>query len=658
MRMLRHYYVTIGICLVCMHASSMPLAPAPTNIPAAYTPDCKVTTYTDTMALLAALADANYECTEQIAAALRPRANQSLVDQLLSITTDSGKNARTRRNALRTLGRLAASSPTSRAGEIMGRTRAAATRSTLNEILATERDAMLLQDTIWIYDSFYFPSFDTQIALEQLAADTGLEPTVRARAAMATARLINVKTDLLSPTDQASIAAGLASDDPGVRAAAADTVARLRSERLSPQIRTELSALLANAWAAEPPLTLPADTPDTRGLAAFVDTASIPTSLTARAAIARAEDRLAGSTERLATLRSSYEALALPNRLEAPGLVLRAGLPKHELSALIDHARLAQVAYQQILGPELSTPLPDEPNGSITILVFANQAIYRDYMRAFTPFTIDVDGVYNETTRTLYTHQRRADQSSNTLAETIKHELTHAATGLTLFPGLWNDPGYHAQPRGWADEGLAELIAGTAADDADGVILAPRPSQLKRLCARAAAPALGDLLARRTGYDHYGSFDYDAAWALTYYLTTERRDSMQRIYAAYRDGSYTLANWPQLAGASVESFEAEWHGAMASWCEACVRPKHRHEVDREVSHACGGDASAPPTSMQTAHACGGDASAPPTSMQTAHAWGGDASAPPTSMQTAHACGGDASAPPTSMQTAHKLPLKP
>jgi len=71
----------------------------------------------------------------------------------------------------------------------------------------------------------------------------------------------------------------------------------------------------------------------------------------------------------------------------------------------------------------------------------------------------------------------------------------------------------------------------------------------------------------RAGYDSFGSFDYDAAWALSFYLLTERPAALRQLAAAYRDGSYRLEDWPRLAGAPLAQLEAEWHAAMSGWCE-------------------------------------------------------------------------------------------
>jgi hypothetical protein len=335
-------------------------------------------------------------------------------------------------------------------------------------------------------------------------------------------------------------------------------VARLRTAQLSPALRAELDALLLSAWNAEPPLGLAPDAPTPPGAQQAPE--SSPTSLAARAAIARARDRLAGETVLFDALRTDYETLALPHTMSAEGVTLRAGLPPEALPALLAEVERVRAAFTRAVGSTSSAPLPGE-DAPLTILIFARQGVYRDYVQAFTPFTVDVDGTYDEASATLLTHARSPAQSANTLEQTLRHELSHVFTGRALFAGRWHSPGYHAEPKGWFDEGLAELMAGL---DAQGEP-APRPAQLSRVCAQPP-PRVHDLLARREGYDRFGRFDYDGAWALSFFLLRERPDALQRIAAAYRDGSYRLAAWPRLVGEPANELEAAWHRAMAAWC--------------------------------------------------------------------------------------------
>lgn len=542
--------------LLASPASALPLAVAPAA-PPIRTPHCPAITYPDAGALLTALPGAGYACAEDLATALRPRADLALTDALLDLAAN-GAHARARRNALRVLGRFAEAPRGSRAHELATRARAAALRATLAGLLDGERDALVLADAIWLIDTFFYPDFGAAPLLERLSGDAALDAGLRYRAALARARLVHAHPGPLAEADRRFILAGLRSDDPGVRAAAATAVAHLRNVQLDPGARATLGAALAAAQSAEPPLGLIPDDPLPAGP---TPGESPPTALTASAAIARAQDRLAGGTAHLDRLRADYEALALPHTRSSGGVTIRSGLPTESLAPLLNEIEQTRKHFFAIVGSDLREPIPGEDAAALTVLIFARQGIYRDYLRAFTAFSVEVDGVYDETGATLYTYARAAEQSANSLEESLRHELSHHLAGRYLFPGAWHAPGYHREPRGWADEGLAEVLAGSGPAGP-----APRRAQLQRLCARAAPPALADLLARREGYDRFGVFDYDGAWALSYYLFTERPEGLRRLYHAYRDGSYRLRDWPRLAGAPLATVEGEWHAAIARWC--------------------------------------------------------------------------------------------
>ncbi|PDW02232.1 collagenase [Candidatus Viridilinea mediisalina] len=569
-------------------SSALPVALAPRPQPIVATPACPQIYYADAAALLAALPTADYGCTEELARALRPRADQALVTELLALA-QTGPDARAQRNALRTLGRLAASAPRSHTYELLHYTNGAALQSLAVDLLATSNDNFLLQDAVWLLDTFFYPSLGAAPVLAQVADTAELAPALRYRAAAARARLLLARPGPLDPSDRAFILNGLTSDDAGVRSAAATAIAHLRPAQQR-EAHHELEAALVAAWHAEPALSLAPDPPDPRALSQFSFQESSPTSLSARAAIARARDRLAGHQHAfyLEALRVEYEALALPATHVQPGAcpmpiaaqrlplinavinvarcatewsIIRSGLPAAQLPSLSAEVARTHAAWHALVGPALAQRLPDAHGRPLTIMIFARQGIYRDYMRAFTSFRVDVDGVYDQESATIYTYQRTAAQSANSLEESLRHELAHHYAATRLFPGDWHTPGYHREPKGWADEGLAELFAGLGPDG-----FAPRPAQLARLCARAHAPPLTTLLAQRTGYDAFGHFDYDAAWAFTFYMQRQQPVALRRIYAAYRSNSYRLAHWEASAGISIVQAEAEWHQAIRVWC--------------------------------------------------------------------------------------------
>lgn len=551
--------ILLVICCTLLSSSALPIALAGSSLRLLPTPACPAITYPHAEAMLAALAKANYGCAEDLAAALRARADPAIVRALIAMA-DAGADSRARRNALRTLGRLAESPRGSHAYELVMRAYGAATQSLAVTILRRDDDNFLLQDAVWLLDNFFYPSFGAAPALEQVATDPRMAAALRYRAAAARARLLFAQPGVVAPADRAFLLNGLRAEDPGVRTAAASAIAYLNPLQI--QDATEFRTALEAAWRAEPALELVPDAPDARAFNLFSFQESSPTSLSARAAIARAQDRLAASgTTRLDELRRSYEALALPHDLRGDGVQLRTGLPAEQAALLLAELERTRLAYSQIVGTEQAVPLPDAQQGGVTLLIFARQGIYRDYMRAFTPFSVDVDGIYDERTATIYTHQRTPEQSEHTLVETLRHEVAHHYTAQTLFPGQWLTPGYHSEPKGWVDEGLAELLAGLGPDGP-----APRPAQLARLCERTQLPALAPLLARREGYDRFGSFDYAAAWALTYYFYTDYPTELQQLYASFRNGSYHLAQWEQIAGLPIADTEMAWHTTIRSWC--------------------------------------------------------------------------------------------
>ncbi|MGQ9875570.1 MAG: collagenase [Chloroflexus sp.] len=558
--------VLTNLLLVTLTGSRLELAVNPAQPPPIRTPACPQPAYPDANALLAVLPQASYDCTEQIAVALRPRVELSHIDHLLAIAANTGFDARTRRNALRILGRLAESGRATRAGELMQQKRAVAARTLAINLLERETDNFLLQDAVWLLDGFYYPGWDAAPALAHIALSDGYAPALRYRAARARTRLMVAEQGGLRADSRQFLIDALHSSDPGTRTAAAEALSFLRDEQLGAPEPWQQA--VEEAIAAAPPLTIATDDGDPRGARLFTFLESSPTVLTARAALARAADRLAGewtTTPRLWALQAAYESLALPVEITTVTITLRTGpatvTDSQELLAVVANA------YRQareLLGASGETAIPGEEPATLQVLIFPSQAAYRDYMRAFTPFTVDVDGIYDAQTGTLYSFRRGIGQTANTLTETLRHETSHAVTAAYVFPGHWLSLGYHNEPKGWFDEGLAEVL--TAQSNPDGP-LQFHERHLSTLCAAPYKPVLADLLARREGYDRYGTFDYPAAWALLHFLLSEHPQAVAALADAWRSQAYRLSDWPRLAGwPDLTTAEADWHAAMVRWC--------------------------------------------------------------------------------------------
>ncbi|MCS7288626.1 MAG: collagenase [Roseiflexus sp.] len=541
------------LALILTTAAPPPPQPPPT-------PACPRVHHVGPHSLITMLYASGYDCTEEIARALAVVADDAILERLIALTAPDFHSL-TRRNALRAIGRMAERPPSEPAHRIVVRA-APMLRTHLLTLLQTDPHDDVRADAIWILDTFFFPAYDAQPAFTAIALTPGSGSNLRTRAAYAVARLIATRVGPLSDDDLAFLLAGLQSDEPGVRARAADAIARLRDDQLDAAARARVTTALEDAWniAARlaPADALPLAPPAIhagRFISGIPETSPGP--FAARAALARALDRFGG--ERFAALRAEFEAIHLPSCLDQPMVRICAGSPAADLPAIAAKLERLRNGFFDLTG--ITDPVPGDPHDTLVIKLFASRNVFREYMLAFVGFGADVDGIYVERDGVLYTYERDAAESVNTTDETIAHEFGHYLTGLYLFPDGWHDPGYHAEPKGWIDEGIAEYLA-SLDNSGPGA-----RNALDRLCARSVPPDLARLLAQREGYDQYGTFAYDEAWAFVTFLSQERPAAMRAIAAAFRANAYRQSDVPTLAGAlSLAALQAEWHAALARWC--------------------------------------------------------------------------------------------
>lgn len=514
--------------------------------------------------VLQALMTSSPRCTEEIARLLRSRATDSTIQVLFEIS-ESGSHSLARRNALRVLGRFAQAPARLAVRQSLRERYAAEFYGLLLRRLQHETHADPLHDTIWILDTVYYPAFSARSYFKAISLNTSYDPLLRERAIAAFDRLAYLRPDPGTDLDFAIQA--LRADLPGVRAYAAGICSRIAARSNDAALRADLLAELQAAYAAElserstaAPVAVPPShlRPDQ-----FDQPAG---RLVASVAIATALDRLDGG-ERRALRRSHFRAHQLATRIAADGIMIQSGLPANELEPILERSRLVKTAFFELLGPEFREPLPDEANGEVTVLLFADRSSYRDYMAAFIGFGDKLDGIYIEDRATLYTYQRSRRESANPVEATVQHEMTHFLTGRYLFPGSWNSEGYHKQPRGWFDEGLAEVMAGLEPGQGWQDPATQHPDRLAEICRRRQLPQLAILLRERAGYDQFGRFPYADAWALNIYLINEHPAAFQRIARAFRDEQYRVQHFADyVERASLADFEQEWHQAIRDWC--------------------------------------------------------------------------------------------
>ena len=275
-------------------------------------------------------------------------------------------------------------------------------------------------------------------------------------------------------------------------------------------------------------------------------------------------DDTGGGPATVDTLRLAFETATLPNRARHGPFTLKTSLPQAELADLLAHLGSVERSFRRRL-PD-TRALDGDPNLQWTVVVFGDRATYATYMRAFIGAGAHAGGLYVEREGTLYTFQRSTDDGPYSLHELLRHEVTHALAARFLFPGVWGEPGYHREPLGWLDEGLAEVMAGV--DDNDSI--RPRAVLLRRLCDRPPT-RLVNLLDLRTGYEKPGTFDYATAWSFVYFLHQQAPEVFGRLIASVRSGTYRRSAFDAIAGVNGQDLEARWHAAIHTMCQ--VNPR-------------------------------------------------------------------------------------
>gem|GEM_PF-541577 len=501
----------------------------------------------DPAALLESVPYGNYYCTADTANALVPLIDKAGISTLLTIATEQ-REGWSRRNALRILGRIAERGAADPASALVLDTLAEDVKSMLLSRLVIERSIYALEDLVWVADSHFYPLVDAQSALADIVQDVTLADTVTFRAMAAITRLLVAK-DQLSQPDLDFVLEQLNSTALYIRSQAARTLVVLNAAHVS-----DFGTIKGNAERSQ--IT-----------AALADRLEVEDDFMVQIALQEALD-LYADTDIVSQMQAKYEAENLAAILEDAPITIRSGLPQEELSPFLARMQSTERAFFSTLGDSFRTPVEGDPTEAMTLLLFETRAAYQQYMDAFVGFGAQAGGLYIERDATLYTYQRTAEESSFTVEHLVQHEFTHYLNGRYVFPGLWTDPEFHEQPKGWIDEGAAEYFGLTIFHKDGGYSQPLADARLATLCNGPAHTALEVLLNRRAGYDEVGIFDYDYAWAFMYYLQQQRPPIALKIFDAYRDESYAIEEFNSVAGVSVESLESAWHSAMDSWCDS------------------------------------------------------------------------------------------
>lgn len=488
---------------------------------------------TDPVEMIRALRKADYYCTESIAQALVPAANEDMIHKLLSMMNSDSDNER--RNASRILIRFAEQQENQTAHVLVTQVMSSDVKNAILETLKNESSSYVIPELTVLIDAHFRPFFDTQPYLESVSKDSKFDSVARWRAMNAVRNIISEK-ETLAPSDAGFVLGSLKSDELWVRSEAAFICEILRDEQTAASQKTQMITALHNAYDSEDKM--------------------IPKSF-----IAKALDRYE-KTSLYSKMESGFEKDRLYNSASRGLMTIKSSLPQDKLEKYLDMLEKQKQSFFEIMGSRFNTPVRDDPNDAFTLIILATPAEYFDYMNSFVGYGANAGGLYLENKGTLYTYQRNQTQSTYTVEDLIRHEFTHYLEGRYVYYGIWSDPDYHAEPKGWADEGLAEFFSQSVKEP--NIILSQK--YVDELCGKDPI-GLDSLLGRHEGYDKYGQWDYANSWSFTYYMMTEQKKAALNIYSSFRDGSYRLDSFGAIGGVPMDSLESGWHHTMESWCK-------------------------------------------------------------------------------------------
>ncbi|RLV10195.1 collagenase [Streptomyces griseocarneus] len=143
------------------------------------------------------------------------------------------------------------------------------------------------------------------------------------------------------------------------------------------------------------------------------------------------------------------------------GIQVRTALDRATVDQLYYASKQVKDQFFRVLGTD--TPLPDDPNATLHIHLYASRADYEVFHPLLTGMGTNNGGVYIEQGATFYTYQRRVPQDSSlTLEELFRHEYTHYLNGRWAVPGMFGEPRWYTGDLTTAmDEGTAEFFAGS-----------------------------------------------------------------------------------------------------------------------------------------------------------------------------------------------------
>jgi microbial collagenase len=171
---------------------------------------------------------------------------------------------------------------------------------------------------------------------------------------------------------------------------------------------------------------------------------------------------------------AQVEAMLFPNSyvFDDGALVVDTAMSADKFQILYHGCK--QVAAQFNRVSETIPPLEGDPNGILTMKIYASPQDYQNYQGWLYGLPTNNGGLYYEQLGTFYTYDRTPQQDSYTLEELTRHEYSHYLIERFLTAGLWGQTPLYQDAQGnpsnrmvWFDEGFAEFLTGST--DVNGI---------------------------------------------------------------------------------------------------------------------------------------------------------------------------------------------
>lgn len=158
-------------------------------------------------------------------------------------------------------------------------------------------------------------------------------------------------------------------------------------------------------------------------------------------------------------IADELEQMLFPNTyaFDDGAMTIRTFLNLDTIQPLYHALKEVQAQFNRI--SETITPILNDPNGQMTMIIYGTRREYEQYQSFLYELPTNNGGIYIEEDGTLYTYQRTPQESIYTLEELLRHEYSHYIIGRYLIDGLWGNASIYDNNRMvWFDEGMAEFL--------------------------------------------------------------------------------------------------------------------------------------------------------------------------------------------------------